>query len=46
MRVAKTILGLIVLAFLICVWAIIVDEKCSKALDYNDITWEEIKEIK
>ena len=51
MKVARSIgqfiAGLIVLALLICVWAIIIDERCSRQLDYNDITWEEIqKEIK
>ena len=45
--IARAVAGLIVLALLICVWAIIIDERCSRHLDYNDITWEEIqKEIK
>ena len=47
MKVARSIgqliVGLIVLALLVCVWAIIIDEKCSRHLDYNDILWEEIQ---
>ena len=45
-RTIRAIAGLIVLALLICVWAIIIDEKCSRHLDYNDILWEEINEVK
>lgn len=45
-RTIRTIAGLIILALLICVWAIIIDEKCSRHLDYNDILWEEINEVK
>lgn len=49
-RLLRAIFGLIVgvaiLALLICVWAIIIDEKCSRHLDYNDILWEEINEVK
>ena len=45
-RLLRAVFGLIILALLICVWAIIIDEKCSRHLDYNDITWEEINEVK
>lgn len=36
------IVGIIVLAVLVCVMIVIVDERCSKALDENDIVWDEI----
>ena len=42
-RWLRAVAGIIVLALLICVWAIIIDEKCSKNLDANDILWEEIQ---
>src|SRR5574343_76468 len=37
MMKARMILGLVVLVLLLCVWAVVIDEKCSRNLDYNDI---------
>ncbi len=40
--IARAVAGVIILALLVCVWALIIDEKCSRHLDENDILWEEV----
>lgn len=41
-RIFRAVAEVIILALLICVWALIIDHRCSVALDANDITWEEL----
>lgn len=38
----RAVAEVIILALLICVWAIVIDERCSRARSDNDILWEDI----
>ena len=38
----RTAIGIVVLILLLCLWAVVIDEKCSRNLDYNDILWEDL----
>lgn len=45
-KFAKTfvggILGIILFAVLVCIMFIVIDDRCSKALDENDLVWDEL----
>lgn len=38
----RTAIGIVVLIVLLCTLALVIDYKCSRALDGNDILWEEV----
>lgn len=39
---ASGVIGAIVFLILLAIWAVIVDERCSKNASETDITWEEV----
>jgi hypothetical protein len=41
-RILLTLAELALLIVLVALWALIVDYKCSRNLDANEITWEEV----
>lgn len=48
MKFARTpgtgIMGVLFFLFLVAIWASVIGDQCSKNLDLNDLTWDEIVE--